>query len=599
MLGKKSWVILSSSILAVLFLAEAVMFVQIVRLNMLPLKFVIGILCVLLVILGAVWVLFIAGINVRKPYKARRVRRIIGAVISLIVILASIFVDLFTDKVIRTIANVTDDNVTVSTKYGVYVLADDPAKDIKDAKKYTFAIMDSYDKENTQVAVTKLGEAIGTTVTPKKYVSVVELANGLYKKEVKAIIMNESFVDIIKDTQGFKDFESKTKLIYEISVETKTKKSDKSKSKTKVTSEPFVVYISGSDTREETLTMEKSRSDSNIIMVVNPNTKQILMINTPRDFYVPNPACGGALDKLTHCGLYGMEDSIEALEQLYEVKAEFYLQINFVGFSKLVDILGGITVYSPQAFDSSLSDYSYCEGDNYLNGDQAIFFARERYSFATGDRERGNNQMRLIQALIKKLTEDSSSVLANYSDILDALSGMFLTNFTADQISSLVKMQLGDNAKWDIRTYSVTGSDGSDFTASAPGEMAYVMYPDYSTVQKAIELIDMIMDGKVITDDILEAPPTTSGKGREPEYHNHNNNDFLELTEEYTETTDTSEETEETTEATEEDTTEEVTTEEVTSEEITEEETTSEEVPSETSEDSETHEPTEPENSEE
>ena len=174
---------------------------------------------------------------------------------------------------------------------------------------------------------------------------------------------------------------------------------------------------------------------------------------------------------------------------------------------------------------------------------------------------------------------------------------MFLTNFTADQISSLVKMQLGDNAKWDIRTYSVTGSDGSDFTASAPGEMAYVMYPDYSTVQKAIELIDMIMDGKVITDDILEAPPTTSGKGREPEYHN--NNDFLELTEEYTETTDTSEETEETTEATEEDTTEEVTTEEVTSEEITEEETTSEEVPSETSEDSETHEPTEPENSEE
>ena len=240
MLGKKSWVILSSSILAVLFLAEAVMFVQIVRLNMLPLKFVIGILCVLLVILGTVWVLFIAGINVRKPYKARRVRRIIGAVISLIVILASIFVDLFTDKVIRTIANVTDDNVTVSTRYGVYVLKDDPAKDIKDAKNYTFAIMDSYDKENTQVAVTKLGEAIGTTVTPKKYVSVVELDNGLYKKEVKAIIMNESFVDIIKDTQGFKDFESKTKLIYEISVETKTKKSDKTKSKTKVTSEPFV-----------------------------------------------------------------------------------------------------------------------------------------------------------------------------------------------------------------------------------------------------------------------------------------------------------------------------------------------------------------------
>ena len=212
MLGKKSWVILSSSILAVLFLAEAVMFVQVVRLNMLPLKYVIGILCVLLVILGIVWVLFIAGINVRKPYKARRVRRIIGAVISLIVILASIFVDLFTDKVIRTIANVTDDNVTVSTKYGVYVLKDDPAKDIKDAKNYTFAIMDSYDKENTKIAVTKLGEAIDKTVDPKKYVSVIELANGLYKHEVKAIVMNESFVDIIKDTQGFKDFESITSL---------------------------------------------------------------------------------------------------------------------------------------------------------------------------------------------------------------------------------------------------------------------------------------------------------------------------------------------------------------------------------------------------
>ena len=111
-----------------------------------------------------------------------------------------------------------------------------------------------------------------------------------------------------------------------------------------ITTDPFVVYISGSDTRNLTLTT--SRSDVNILAVVNPSTKQVLLINTPRDYYVDTAASAGAKDKLTHCGMYGIDCSMATLGNLYDEHVDYYVQINFNGFKTIVDAVGGITVES-------------------------------------------------------------------------------------------------------------------------------------------------------------------------------------------------------------------------------------------------------------
>ena len=256
------------------------------------------------------------------------------------------------------------------------------------------------------------------------------------------------------------------------------------------------MYISGSDTRSTKL--KRSRSDVNILVVVNPVSKQILLVNTPRDYYVPNPAGKGALDKLTHCGIYGTSCSMEALEGLYDTKIQYYAQINFTGFETLVDAVGGITVYSNQAFSNKGVDIQ--EGENFLNGREALVFARERKRVSGGDNGRGKNQMKVIKAVIAKVS-NARTLIANYSQILKSLEGMIATDFSTDDLSKLVKMQLSDMAQWNVLTYAVTGYGGNQTTYSMPGLASYVMHPNQSTVDYGSQLIQRVMDGEILTQE--------------------------------------------------------------------------------------------------
>ena len=218
-------------------------------------------------------------------------------------------------------------------------------------------------------------------------------------------------------------------------------------------------------------------------MVVNPKTKQILLINTPRDAYVANPEGDGAMDKLTHCGLYGPDCSAGALSTLYGTPIDYFGQINFSGFKKLIDAIGGITVYSDQAF-TTFNGHSIKKGENTFNGEQALAFARERYNVVGGDNGRGKNQMKVITAVIKKLIS-SPALITNYASIMASMQGMFTTNMQADEISMLVKMQLNDLATWEINSFSVTGKAGSELTYSWAGVKSYVLHLNQNHVTHA------------------------------------------------------------------------------------------------------------------
>ncbi len=278
----------------------------------------------------------------------------------------------------------------------------------------------------------------------------------------------------------------------------------------KITKEPFVLYLSGVDTRGD-LT-EKARSDVNIIAAVNPVTKQVVLINTPRDYYV-DLAGTNSKDKLTHAGLYGVQTSMDTLGNLYGVNVEHYIRINFAGFINIVDALGGVDVYSDQAFTSVGSPGYYdpttfVEGWNHLDGKAALAFARERHAFKTGDVQRGINQMKVIDAMLNKIK--SPALLMGFTKILDAVADSFVTSLSTNQISALVRMQLSDFAEWNIERYTVTGTSGSSTKCySAKGQKLYVMKPDEASVAKAKEMIAAVMGGEGTVSSTTQTPEKT------------------------------------------------------------------------------------------
>ena len=278
----------------------------------------------------------------------------------------------------------------------------------------------------------------------------------------------------------------------------------------KITKEPFVVYLSGVDNRGD-LT-EKARSDVNILAVVNPETKQAALINTPRDYYV-DLAGTDSKDKLTHAGLYGVETSMATLGNLYGVNVEHYIRINFAGFIRIIDAIGGVDVYSDQAFTSVGSPGYYdpttfAEGWNHLDGKSALAFARERHAFKNGDIQRGINQMKVIDAMVEKLK--SPALLMSFSKLMDAMADCFVTSLSQEQISALVRMQLSDLSSWDIQSHSVTGTSAKSTKCySAKGQSLYGMKPDENSVNEAKALIAAVLGGEDKLTSTSQTPEKT------------------------------------------------------------------------------------------
>ena len=305
-----------------------------------------------------------------------------------------------------------------------------------------------------------------------------------------AILLNKGYIPLLEEQEGYADFSDRTRILYEY---TTTKTVEPTPADTNapvdVTKDPFVVYCSGIDARSSNINIT-SRSDVNILAVVNPTTRQILLVNTPRDYYLPL-AHNGQLDKLTHAGIYGTGESMQTLDNLYGTHTSFYMRVNFAGLTKIVDALGGVDVYSTKTF--SMGGYDFTEGVNHLNGEAALCFSRERYAFADGDNQRGKNQMAVIQAIISKAS--SPAVLKNYQTLLSSLSDAFITSLSYDDIASLVQMQLQDMSGWHVTSYAVSGSGDTSY-CYALGDAAWVMRPNMDTVNTAKELIRQVMSGE-------------------------------------------------------------------------------------------------------
>ncbi|MGI5894058.1 MAG: LCP family protein [Candidatus Merdivicinus sp.] len=373
------------------------------------------------------------------------------------------------------------------TVLSVYVLQDDPASDIRDTAGYPYGISTKDDSIAKEQLLVKLEEILGEKPTVTAYENLFTLVDGLRDQQCRSIVLNEAYVQSIAETEGYEWITEGMRRIGYFSLSDVSESEEQLPVPDKVP-ESFLVYLSGIDTFGGLAA--RSRSDVNILMAVNTRTDEILLVSTPRDYYVEFSETGGAKDKLTHAGIYGIDASVDALERLYDVSIDYYVRLNFSGFVEIIDALGGIEVYSDYDFTvQNIRDYH--KGWNQLNGLEALAFARERYSFPDGDYQRARNQAEVIRAVIQKCA--SPAILKNYRSVMEAVSGSFETNMPEDQITELAAMQLFENPSWEISSFTVDGASAYRPTFSMPGQDLYVILPKQESINQAKDRINTLL----------------------------------------------------------------------------------------------------------
>ena len=466
---------------AIMALLVVLFTVFLIYANILPLKYLILIILILLLWLTGLFFLLIFKTKKGKNKKRKITGYVLSGLLVIIMIIAFYYINI-TLGFFKGFNN----NRYKEENYLVLVLQDSSFQSLTDLSNIGYT---SNELSNINEALTKLNEEI--TIENKQYDNTVTMFEDLINQNIDSVLIEESSMNIIYEQN--EDYEGLFRTLYTINIKTEieiAKEAD-------VTNQPFVVYISGIDSYGSIATV--SRSDVNMVGVINPKTKQVLLISIPRDYYVQLRGTTGYKDKLTHAGLYGIEASVGTLEDLLATDINYYARVNFSSLEKIVDALGGVDVYSKYSFTSSKATggtYYFAEGYNHMNGKQALAFSRERKRLPGGDRARGINQQAVIDGIIRKAT--SPAIITGYSKILNSLKDSFQTNMSDNDMQKLIKMQLNDMASWNITSYSLDGTDGNDYTYSYPTQKLYVMLPIEETVTEAQNLIDKVIAGEML-----------------------------------------------------------------------------------------------------
>lgn len=465
-------------ILGLQIVASIIFMLFIFKLGALPMIYaciLVGIICLLDL------VMFILMRNEQN----KSIKTIIGKVCSLIMSLLLIVGSFYIAKGDATLENISGANKDTYT-YSVITKKDSEIKDVKDLSDKKIAMNMQEDLQYFTRSLSALKEE-NQAFKSLEVNDFHQLAKDLYDNQCDAIFVNEAYRTMLET--DYESFNEDTKVVWSYSIDKELEDFSKD---VDVTSKPFVIYISGIDTFGKVSTI--SRSDVNMIVTVNPKTKQVLMTSIPRDYYV-TLANKGKKDKLTHSGLAGIENTVKTVESFMGIDINYYARVNFTSLIQMVDALGGIEVESVEDF--SIGQYHYVKGKNQLNGDQALYFSRARYTVTGGDNGRVANQQRVLTGMLQKMM--SPAILSNYNGVLNSIEGCFETNMQSNEITSLIQMQLNDMASWTFTTKQLIGS-GAMLTGGAyiPGRKLYYMLPNETSVKENKEAIQSILDGNPV-----------------------------------------------------------------------------------------------------
>ena len=433
------------------------------KLDILPTKYFL----IVIFILG-----FINLLAIILLFLKNKITRAIGIIISILLIALSVIGLNYTGDTNRFLNSAFNNNVVETSTYNVIVLKDSEINKLEDLTDKTLG----YLKEEKN-PIELLNNSVSTVST--EYEDLYELYDLLVSKDLDCILIDEAYIDVL--AEDYQDVNEKIKIVYTFNLETKIEKTTE---ETANLVRPINIYISGSDSRSSNIS-NKSRSDVNMIVTINPNTHKILLTSIPRDYYVQVHGQTGLKDKLTHSGIYGLEVSTKTMEDLFDVEIDYSVKIGMNAVEEVVDMVGGIEVYSDKTFNSyHLAGWVVQEGINKMDGQKALAYARERYAYASGDRHRIQNQQQVLEAVLKKVLSDKS-LLLKYDDLLESLGNLYRTDIPRDVITAFVKDQLDTMSTWTFETQWVDGKGASLPTHTAPKYKRYVMIPYEEDVQEA------------------------------------------------------------------------------------------------------------------
>lgn len=424
-----------------------------------------------------------------------RFSRIFGRLLSLLLSIVLFVGCAFINRGNLALNNMTGtEKETISVS--VVVMQDSNAQTLNDIKDGLIGYNAAYDEDIIENACKAIQNETGTAPQTDPYSQYSYLADGLYYGDADAIVFNEAYRTLFEDSH--ENFDSETRVLKTFSLESEEKLA--SSAVGDVTRDCFIVYVSGIDARGEVTA--KSRTDANMLVAVNPTTHQVLLLGIPRDYYVPLHS-NGERDKLTHSGMFGINESIATLEDLMDIEINYYARLNFSATVDIIDAMGGVDVYSPVAFTTLDDKYRIEEGTNHMDGDKALYFMRSRKMLSGGDNDRVSNQIRVIRAMLNDLM--SFSTIANYNKILSAAETSVQTNMTSTEVQQLIQMQLKDMPSWDIENYQLSGTDLYTTDAyMSRGTRTYVMEPDMESVAVGTELINKMLNNETITLEKME-----------------------------------------------------------------------------------------------
>ncbi len=452
-------------ILTLVYIVITVLFyVSILKLNLLPNTYIIAFTAAEIIF---TLIISIGMAKKHKTYKLNISCLIVAVILSAIYIYGINYANAthdFFGSVFTDIEETEDYYIVVRKSSSMEKVEDLEGKDV-----YFYQLEDDVRKE--------VGSKAPMTLRAED--NLIQMGTKLINSKVDVLFISSVQYDMLSDE--IENFKDNTKIIY--TATHKIKKGEETieneDTQYKIGNGVFNVYISGIDTSGRISNV--SRSDANMIATVNTNTHEILLTSIPRDYYVTLHS-KKAKDKLTHSGIYGINETVTTVEDLLDIDINYYVRVNFTTVIKVVDTLGGIDVYSDYNVRGRFG-YNFTKGINHMNGEQALAFSRERYAYSDGDNQRVKNQQKVIEAIIEKAS--SSTILTKYTSILKTLDGSFQTNIEQSEISGLVKQQLKDMSTWTIKTNSLTGSGASKSTYSAGSQLLYVMIPDSSSVSSA------------------------------------------------------------------------------------------------------------------
>lgn len=380
---------------------------------------------------------------IKRRYKAFITMTILSILFSFVFYFGAYYIDFFYDKV----GGLSESNKVTYTSYLINF------KDSEFNSESVIGMISDEDDTEGYILANKIIKNHSLKNEVKKYDDYHELLHDFYNKEVDAIFVSGNYKTIFGSEEDYSDIGNETKIIYELSEERENE--DLNLVSDKKLTEPFTVLVMGVDSRKDGLNANAAfNGDTLILMTFNPKTLTASMFSIPRDTYVPIACRNNAYAKINSSAAYGTSCVIDTVENLTDIKIDYYVKLNFKAVVDLVDSVGGIEVNIEEP-DFNINHGVNCNGKvceqnsdrlwgentiyidtglQTLNGEQALAYARCRHLYLESDLARNRHQQDIIAALAQKAMTIRD--FKEFENILNAVSRNIATNMSTNQILS-------------------------------------------------------------------------------------------------------------------------------------------------------------------